>query len=317
MSKILISYQFEDQYKSQIQDTFPEHDFLFTKHQVDEYKSHFSDCEYFIGYFVDVDLFAENKNLKRIHFLSAGVDHCLDKVKQLDPKIQLSASKGVSAVGISEMIAGYILSFSGRVFEINQVGLEGLDTLEEAEFPRIPLSEQKVLIIGYGTIGRSVASALKGFNCKITGYSRTTKSNDGIADKLINSNLSEELGDADHIISLLPLTSETNHFFDAGLISDFKVGSYFYSFGRSQYVDHNALLEKIRNNQLSGCVLDKIPEDPILSELKSQRNIYITNGLADTTTVKTRMQVDLIIKNIKRYDAGEEPLGKVDRNLEY
>jgi D-2-hydroxyacid dehydrogenase (NADP+) len=76
------------------------------------------------------------------------------------------------------------------------------------ESPIPLLRGQHVLIIGYGTIGKSDARTLKTYICKSTGFKRTMCDFDKmLVDQLITpESLIEKIGDADHVIAILPNT---------------------------------------------------------------------------------------------------------------
>ncbi len=122
------------------------------------------------------------------------------------------------------------------------------------------LSAKKVIILGWGNIGKRVAGILKGFNCNIIIYSRS--SNEAAIHTV--DELKERLPEADIVIACLPGTEQTRGMFTEDMIHLMKPSAIFCNVGRGNLL-HNeqALINALHQKKLGGAVLDVTAEEPI------------------------------------------------------
>ncbi|HIJ80417.1 MAG TPA: D-2-hydroxyacid dehydrogenase [Desulfuromonadales bacterium] len=145
----------------------------------------------------------------------------------------------------------------------------------------VALFQQKVLIVGYGSLGKSMAELLKAFGARITGVKRnvTGTENTLYVDTVITfDRLEEELPDADHVVLLLPGEPETDNIFTEQRFRAMKPGSYLYNLGRVNCYREEDLLYALQNGPLAGAGLDVFANEPlpVTSPLWEQPNLLIT-----------------------------------------
>lgn len=130
------------------------------------------------------------------------------------------------------------------------------------------LFSQRVLIVGYGAIGRLMAEILKAFGARITGVKRSTAGfeNDPVAEKVVTfDRLNEELPLADHVVLVLPGGAETDDLFTDRHFDRMKPGSYLYNLGRGNCYREEDLVRALINGPLAGAGLDVFREEPLPS----------------------------------------------------
>jgi phosphoglycerate dehydrogenase-like enzyme len=128
------------------------------------------------------------------------------------------------------------------------------------------LFSQRVLIVGYGTIGRQMAELLKAFGARITGVKRSTAGfeNDPGAERVVTfAKLNEELPMADHVVLMLPGGPETDDMFSKQHFDWMKPGSYLYNLGRGNCYREEDLVAALVNGPLAGAGLDVFREEPL------------------------------------------------------
>jgi phosphoglycerate dehydrogenase-like enzyme len=145
----------------------------------------------------------------------------------------------------------------------------------------VGLFNQQVLIVGFGSLGRSMAEVLKAIGATITGVKRHLEVNDGHphVDRMICfDRLEEELPHADHVVLLLPGGTATEGIFAARHFAAMKPGSYLYNLGRGTCYLEEDLLNALDNGPLAGAGLDVFAEEPLppTSPLWEKRNVLIT-----------------------------------------
>jgi phosphoglycerate dehydrogenase-like enzyme len=147
--------------------------------------------------------------------------------------------------------------------------------------PRHSLERQRVVIIGYGAIGRHCALLLKAFGCSMSGIQRTHA--DGV-DPLTGvryrrmEHLQSELEQADQVVMILPGDSSTENILAREQLGWFKPGAFFYNMGRGSVVDEQELGRLLAKGTLGGAALDVFATEPLPphSALWALDNVLIT-----------------------------------------
>lgn len=145
----------------------------------------------------------------------------------------------------------------------------------------VGLFSQSVLIVGFGSLGQSMAELLKAFGTRITAVKRTIADYEGHpnVDKMITfDRLEEELPYADHVVFVLPGGPETDGIFTTRHFGSMKTGAYLYNLGRGNCYLEDDLLVALTNGRLAGAGLDVFAEEPLpaASLLWEQPNVLIT-----------------------------------------
>ena len=159
------------------------------------------------------------------------------------------------------------------------------------------LFSQRVLIIGFGPLGRSMAELLKAFGAGITAVKRDTGGFEvhPHADRVVSfDRLEEELPHADHVVLVLPGGAETDGIFTARHLNAMKPGAYLYNMGRGNCCREEDLVIALQNGPLAGAGLDVFAEEPLppASPLWEQPNVLITPH----SSAISREYIDLFIQ---------------------
>jgi phosphoglycerate dehydrogenase-like enzyme len=145
----------------------------------------------------------------------------------------------------------------------------------------VGLFSQRMLIIGFGALGRSTAELLTAFGARVTGVKRDVAGcvvPPGVERVIPFDRLEEELPHADHVVLLLPGGVETDGIVTARHFAAMKPGAYLYNLGRGNCYREEDLLEALNNGPLAGAGLDVFAEEPLPpgSQLWHHPNILIT-----------------------------------------
>jgi phosphoglycerate dehydrogenase-like enzyme len=139
------------------------------------------------------------------------------------------------------------------------------------------LTGQSVLMLGYGAIGRRLTELLAPFKMKLTAVRRKAHSQSEV--RIISEEMvSTALGEADHVVNILPDNASTRHYVNARRLSCFKPGARFYNVGRGATVDERALFEALKSGRVGEAYLDALDVEPLPkdSPLWDAPNCYIT-----------------------------------------
>jgi phosphoglycerate dehydrogenase-like enzyme len=145
-----------------------------------------------------------------------------------------------------------------------------------------PLRGARVLILGFGHIGRQVGKKLHDLGAHVSGMKRNlaVAPPDWFAqgdDIFAPDELDMRLPHADHVILLLPSDTGTDLLLDRRRLSLLPAHATIYNLGRGNCLDHQALTEMLRAGRLAGACLDVFPQEPLPedSPLRSCPNLWL------------------------------------------
>ncbi|MGZ0654678.1 D-2-hydroxyacid dehydrogenase [Coraliomargarita sp. W4R72] len=169
-----------------------------------------------------------------------------------------------------------------------------------------PLAGQSVLILGYGAIAEMFVQLLAPFNMNITAVRRTPTGRELVPTVALDA-LPSILGQADHVVSILPDSSETQNFVDAKFLSLMKTGAAFYNIGRGTTVNQDALVEALRANHLHSAWLDVTDPEPLPEShpLHHLPNCFITPHTAGGYQGESLGVIRHFLKNLNAYESGQ------------
>lgn len=174
------------------------------------------------------------------------------------------------------------------------------------------LQGQSLLIAGYGAIAERVVELLAPFHMKITAMRRTRRGDEKV--RIVTpEEVSGSLGEADHVINILPDNAASLGWFNAERFGQMKPGAIFHNIGRGTTVDQKALAEALKSGQLGAAWLDVTDPEPLPDEhvLWTLENCHITPHTAGGQFDEARVLIRHFIENFARYLAGEKLVNRV------
>jgi len=174
------------------------------------------------------------------------------------------------------------------------------------------LAGRKVLIVGTGDIGQTVAKFLLPFGVELYGIASEAREQAPFIEVGALADLPRLVGEVDYVINLLPNTPNTHDLYDAALFKQFKPTGLFINVGRGVAVVDADLVEALKEGHLAGAVIDVCRQEPL-----PQRHPFWTAwGLLLTghssAPTSPSMMVNLFVENLRAYEAGEALRGEVD-----
>ncbi len=148
-------------------------------------------------------------------------------------------------------------------------------------------------ILGMGRIGRAVAKrGAHGFGMNVIYHNRSRLPSELEAE--VNAKYVSKQAlfkHADHIVLVLPYTSENHHTVAAPDIALMKPTATIINIGRGGLIDENALAEALEANQILGAGLDVFEGEPRINPaLLAMKNVVLTPHIG-SATVPTRMEM--------------------------
>lgn len=227
----------------------------------------------------------------------------------------LTNGKGLNAIPVAEFAVAGMLAMAKRLDEI----VRAHDRREwPADAPgKAELFESRVLIVGYGEIGRRIGQMLGGFGCAITAMRRSPDPDPAVIGP---EDWRDRLGEFDWVVLAAPATDETERMIGAAELAAMKAGAVLVNIARGSLVDQPALREALASGGIAGAFLDTVDPEPLPSDdpLWTAPNALISmhkSGHAQTRLF--RRAADRFVENLARYRAGEPLIAVADPALGY
>lgn len=200
-----------------------------------------------------LELTKKMKNLKVLQMPNAGYDDAIEYVRE---GITLCNGKSIHDDSTAELAVGLtIASLRGFPdFVRNQ------DKSAWVHVKNQSINDKKIGIIGFGSIGSTIAKMLSGFSVEIIPFTQSGRDN-----TIAISNLDNHLPTLDVVILILPLTAESKHLFNAQRLSLMKDGSLLVNVARGPIVDTDALVKELNSGRITAA-LDVTDPEPLPSD---------------------------------------------------
>lgn len=178
-------------------------------------------------------------------------------------------------------------------------------------------SERSVCILGLGELGQAVARMLMSIGFRVSGWSRSPKSVDGVTCFSGADGLKPALKTGEITVLLLPDTSETENALNAETLAELPRGAFLINPGRGPLIDDSALIDALESGQVAHATLDVFRQEPLPRDhpFWEHPRVTVTPHIAAATRAVTSAAE--IAKNITRAEAGEPLLNLVDRARGY
>jgi glyoxylate/hydroxypyruvate reductase A len=177
-------------------------------------------------------------------------------------------------------------------------------------------------IMGLGALGADAADALKRLGFRVSGWSRSPKTIDGVDCFHGEAQFEAFLRRTDILVCLLPLTPETRHVLDRALFEKLNRNSplgapVLINAGRGGLQNEADILQCLDDGTLGGASLDVYATEPLPvdSPFWTHPKVVLTpHNAADTDTDEISKYV---AQQITRFEAGGALENVVDRNRGY
>lgn len=191
---------------------------------------------------------AQMPNLSILQMLNAGYD---DALAYLRPGLTLCNARGVHDASTAELAVGLAIASRRGFLEFAKDQHNGV--WNHRRFPA--LSDSKVGIIGFGSIGKEVARKLNGFDVEITAFTQSGRNN-----TVEISRLDQYLPNLDIVILILPLSESSRHMFNSKRLSLMKDGALLINVARGPIIETDALIKELKQKRIFAAIDVTDPE---------------------------------------------------------
>jgi phosphoglycerate dehydrogenase-like enzyme len=262
------------------------------------------------------DAFSHLRGVKVVQSMMAGVDWI---TPWLPKDIVLCDGRGIHDISASEWVLGAVLSSLKRFPFYRDMQLRG-EWRGQASVPDGFLNEggaqvgqyrvlgedlagKTVLIVGYGSIGAAIEARLAPFDVKIARVARSARSTPEVHPV---DRLHRLLPEADVVVLIVPLTTETRGLIGAAEIGLMKRGALLVNAARGPVVVTDALVEALEQRRIRAA-LDVTDPEPLPEghPLWAAPNCLITPHVGGSTPEFIHRAFKFGAEQVRRFIAGK------------
>lgn len=248
------------------------------------------------------ELLGDLPALQVVQLLSAGFDHIAPHVPD---GVRLCNAATVHETSTAELALTLMLSSLRGIPEFVAAQLDST-WLPLRVWPA--LADKRVLVLGYGKIGRAIVSRLLPFEVTVTAVASRARAGDELVGQVHGiDELPQLLPEHDVVVVIVPLSPATTGLVDAGFLASMKDGALLVNVARGKVVDTDALLQATTSGRVRAA-LDVTDPEPLPPDhpLWHAPGVLVSPHTGGATTAMQPRAVALLHRQLDAYAAGRE-----------
>lgn len=264
----------------------------------------------------DPDQVLELPRLKWVHLTTAGYTRYDNDQFKTGMRFRGGALTNSSSV-YDEPCAHHLLAM--MLSHARQLPAALLDQHRRRSWQYLPIRSrsnlllgQTAILYGYGAIATRLVELLGPFRMNLIGVRRRPRGDEAI--RVVTPDAADALlAQADHVLNILPASTESEHFFESVRLSRLKRTAVYYSVGRGSTTDQNALRTALEREQIAAAYLDVTTPEPLPPDdpLWLTPNCFITPHTAGGHTTEFERLAEHFVANLNRFETGEPLVDRV------
>ncbi len=242
--------------------------------------------------------------LKVIGRAGIGVDN-IDVNAATERGVVVLNTPDANATTTAELAIAHLFSLSRHLTQADRSVRAG--EWKRAQFVGAEVTGKTLGIIGYGTIGRIVATRGLGLKMRVCTFDPFVRSEVMQAESVEPLDLDSLLASADYVTLHCPFSEKTRNLLDRTRLLSMKAGARLINCARGGLVDEAALIEVLDSGHLAGAALDVFEQEPPTgSPLLQHPKIVFTPHLgASTEEAQVAVGVAITRQVAQFLDTGE------------
>jgi phosphoglycerate dehydrogenase-like enzyme len=264
------------------------------------------------------EVFAMAPKVRWVHSRSAGLDSLLFP-ELVESPVPLTNGTGVFSLSLGEFALGAILYFAKDFRRMIRNQIAG----RWEQFDITEISGQTVGIVGYGDIGRAVATRVRAMGMRVLAVKRhgpPLYNVDPLVDQIYSpEHRVEMISRCDYIVASAPLTPETRGMIGEAEFAAMKPSAVVINVGRGPVIDEDAMLKALTGGRIKGAGLDVFTHEPLPDGHPFYRleNVLLSPHCADHTADWLEQAMRFFLENFERFRKGEPLRNVVNKKLGY
>lgn len=245
---------------------------------------------------------AELPALQWMHVPWVGIERLLFP-RVVSGEVTLTHSPGVASIPVAEYAIGALLAISKNLPAHWHGQQRGHWRQDE---PSRELNAARLLIVGYGHIGREIGRRATALGMRVRGIASTERV-DGVVPVHGPEALERWLPESDYVVCATPSRPDTRRMFDAARLARMRPEAWLVNVGRGDAIDEAALLAAVRSRAIAGAWLDVVTEEPLPADspLWHQPGVVITPHVSSWTPQRFERSFALFVRNLEARARGE------------
>ena len=246
-------------------------------------------------------------NLKYIGVTATGYN-IVDVAAAKEHGVIVTNVRGYSSASVAQLTFALMLSFTNRVAEhadnIDQTWPSSADWCFY-HTPLIELEGKTLGIVGFGDIGKKVASISLGFGMKVLANKRDLTSGGMQGVELCE--VEKLLKESDFVTLHCPLTADNQGLINEASLGQMKPSAVLINTSRGGLINEAELAEALNANKIAGAGLDVLSAEPPAPDnpLLRAKNCIITPHIAWAGVEARKALLKGIIDNIAAFQIGQ------------
>ena len=257
---------------------------------------------------LDKEILQHCDNLKIISRHGVGYDNVdLDFLNE--NKIALGITSTSNAVSVAEHVLSFFIYLTKNLSLSDSLVKEG-NFEKRSNLPNFfELYKKKVLIIGFGRIGKEVAKRCLGFDMEVYVYDPFLDNEIIIKNQCIPIEKNQGLAIADFITIHLPLNGDTKNFISQTELNVMKKKSILVNTSRGGIVNENDLCIALESKKIQGAGMDVFVSEPPESNhpffkldniLLTPHNAALTLECRERMSLEASQNIVFFLKNMSK-----------------
>ena len=257
-------------------------------------------------------------NVEWVHSRSAGLDGLLFP-ELVESPARLTNGSGIYSESLGEFVVGAILYFAKDLRRM--IRNQAAGTWEP--FDIVEVHGQTVGIVGYGDIGRAVATRVRALGMRVLGVKRhgpPARNDDPLAERIYGpEGLIEMISRSDYVVVAAPLTPETMGLIGEPEIAAMKPDAVLINVGRGPVIEEAALVKALSKKRIKGAALDVFDTEPLPEghPFYKLENVLLSPHCADHTPDWLDQAMRFFLTQFEWFRKGEPLKNVVDKKLGY
>lgn len=214
-----------------------------------------------------------------------------------------------STNSVAQQVFAHILNVTNRI-ELHSKSVRSGEWTCNPDFsywktPQTELSGKTLGIVGFGQIGRQVASLAQAFGMNVIFHNRSAIQD--VPEGMHQFKLSDVFERSDFVSLNCPLTPENSAFVNRELLQTMKPTTVLINTGRGGLINEYDLAEALNSGQIAAACLDVLSTEPpsVENPLISAKNCFITPHIAWATLEARQRLMNITVENLGKFISGE------------
>jgi phosphoglycerate dehydrogenase-like enzyme len=264
------------------------------------------------------EVFRMCPNVEWVHSRSAGLDGLLSP-ELVESPVRLTNGRGVYSESLGEFVVGAILYFAKDLRRMVRNQAAG----EWDPFDIVEVRGQTVGIVGYGDIGRAIATRVHALGMRVLAVKRhgpPAHNDDPLAERIYGpEGRLEMISRSDYVVVAAPLTPETLGMMGEAEFAAMKPDAVAINVGRGPVIQEAALVKALSEKRIKGAALDVFDIEPLPQghPFYKLENVLLSPHCADHTPDWLDQAMRFFLAQFERFRKGEPLRNVVDKKLGY